>query len=479
MTEVPERIGPDRILARLGAGGMPEVFLPELGALAPRNRARVRARARSDGAVRRDILRLVPILTAEERLGTVLGGRYALDAILGEGGTSVVYSATQTFTKRPVALKILKPEHARNRELVSRFLKEARVASTLTHTNVVAVLDMGTTEGDTYLAMERLSGESLGALLGREGTLTVERTLSLLRPLMEAVALAHERGVVHRDLKPENVLVGDRGDGHTRAILLDFGMAKTAEVAWGHMTQSGILVGTPFYMSPEQTEGASDIDAATDVWAMGVTLYRCLSGELPFFATAPSALLLAIARGEHVALGTRAPSLPAPIAAWVEGALVSDRAHRYPHMRAMLAALDRALEGQLPVTHAQASSSDAANERPPARRIWPRYVAAGVALVAILAALSWTLAPPPPAPRAEARVASPAPVPPPASRAEVPAIGAPRTEAAVAPAPPPSEATEAPRRVPGRHARSDTPGSPHSAGSPPPTRSSSGLASEW
>jgi serine/threonine protein kinase len=421
----------------------------------------------------------VPILTAEERLGTVLGGRYSLDSILGTGGTSIVYAATHTFTKRAVALKILKPEHANNRELVARFLREARIASTLVHPHVVAILDMGTEDGDTYLAMELLGGEALSQLAAREAPMGVDRTLTLLRPLMEAVALAHSRGVVHRDLKPDNILVGDRGDGTTRAILLDFGMAKTAEVAWGHMTQSGILVGTPFYMSPEQAEGADDIDAATDVWAMGVTLYRCLSGELPFYATAPSALLLAIARGDHVPLGTRRPELPAPIAAWVEGALALDRTQRYRDMSEMLAALDRALAGEiLPAPVDEAAPALEVASTPPARS-GSRWIAVGVAgMVALaLAALAWG--------RPQTQPVSPAPV---AHETIVPP--APMVAATiVAPSfvsPPPTTVAEAAPVVPdapvpprGPHRARAVGAPPATTPLPPPTRSSSGLASEW
>lgn len=342
----------------------------------------------------------MPILTAEERVGTVLGGRYRLDAILGSGGTSTVYRAAHSFTKRSVALKLLKPEHSRDRGLVARFLKEARVASTLVHPNVVAILDMGTEDGDTYLAMELLEGRSLAALLGDEGPLPAERAITLLRPVMEAIRAAHEKGIVHRDLKPENILVGDRGDGVQRAIVLDFGMAKTNDAAWGHATQSGVIVGTPFYMSPEQAEGANDVGPPSDVWSMGVLLYRAFSGEQPFNGTSPTALLLAIARGDHVRLEERAPTLAPALAAWVEGALVVDRAGRYPDMSAMLAALDRALDGEIlessratrtsgiVVRTSSAGDLPAVGAEPPARPSRAPMVAAAAIAVAVLALLA-------------------------------------------------------------------------------------------
>ncbi|AKF09714.1 serine/threonine-protein kinase [Sandaracinus amylolyticus] len=290
----------------------------------------------------------MPILTPEERVGSLLAGRYRLESILGSGGTSVVFRASHTWTGRPVALKLLKPEHARDKGLVMRFLREARTASTIVHPNVVTILDMGTDPGgDVYLAMELLEGSSLGEILDRESTLSPERTVELLRPIMEALAIAHERGIVHRDIKPDNVLIGDRGDGVVRPILLDFGMAKMTEAAWGHATQSGLIVGTPFYMSPEQAEGASDVGAASDAWSMGVLLYRCLTGVLPFFASSPTSLLLAIVRGDHVTVSERAPHVPAALASVVERALRVDRAERYADMREMLAAIDRAARGEV------------------------------------------------------------------------------------------------------------------------------------
>jgi serine/threonine-protein kinase len=415
----------------------------------------------------------MPMLMPEERVGTLLGGRYRLESILGAGGTSTVFRARHTFTDRAVALKLLKPEHARDRGLVARFLKEARAASTVVHPHVVAILDMGTDDDCTYLAMELLQGESLAALLARQGALSEAQTVTLLRPLMEAIGVAHASGIVHRDVKPDNVLIGHRGDDVQRAVLLDFGMAKTTEVAWGHMTQSGVLVGTPYYMSPEQAEGAPDLGPQTDVWSTGVMLYRALSGELPFVGNTPTALLLAIARGEHRHLGERAPHLDPAIAAWVEGALVVDRAGRYENMAAMLDALERALRGDVsPVVSNAIGASP-----PPQRRRTTAIVAGLIAAAVLLACAAWAT---------QGTSDAPAIPPRPEVRAEV---AAPSTEVPTAPAEPtpeplmatPNEPAIAPiaeRAARPRRTRT-APSAETSDGAPRVRTPESGLVTEW
>ena len=285
----------------------------------------------------------MPILTEEERLGTLVAGRYRVEAILGRGGTGVVFEATHTWTGRRVAVKLLRPEYARDLSLVRRFLQEARTAAGIEHPNVVSVLDMGNdSDGTVYLVLELLEGESLGKKLEREGVLPVEAALELLVPVMDALVLAHENGTVHRDLKPDNVFLRRDAKGRVTPKLLDFGMAKMVDAAWGHATQSGMLVGTPFYMSPEQAEGKPDQGREADVWSMGVLLYRCLSGKLPFYADSPTALLLAIVNAKPAPLHEVAQEVPAAIAAVIDRALVADRTQRWRDMKTLLAELRRA-----------------------------------------------------------------------------------------------------------------------------------------
>ena len=285
----------------------------------------------------------MPILTEEERLGTLVAARYRVEAILGRGGTGVVFEATHTWTGRRVAVKLLRPEYARDLGLVRRFLQEAQAAARIEHPNVVQVLDMGNeADGTVYLVLELLEGESLGKKLEREGTLSVETALELLVPVMDALVTAHESGTVHRDLKPDNVFLRRDAKGRVTPKLLDFGMAKMVDAAWGHATQSGTLVGTPFYMSPEQAEGKPDQGREADVWSMGVLLYRCLSGKLPFYAESPTALLLAIVQAKAPPLRDAAPDVPPAIAGVIDRALVADRTERWPDMATMLAELRRA-----------------------------------------------------------------------------------------------------------------------------------------
>jgi serine/threonine-protein kinase len=272
----------------------------------------------------------MPILTEEERLGTLVAGRYRLESILGRGGTGVVFQAVHTWTGRQVAVKLLRPEYARDLSLVRRFLQEARTAAGLEHPNVVQVLDMGAAEdGAVYLVLELLRGESLSDILERTPRLEPGRLLRIVLPVMDALAYAHAQRIVHRDLKPDNVFIRQDATGRSVPTLLDFGMARMVETQWGHATQSGTLVGTPFYMSPEQVNGETDVGPESDVWSMGVLLYRCLTGRLPFEENTPTKLLLAIVQGRPKPVRELAPEVPEPLAEAVDRALRSDRNERF------------------------------------------------------------------------------------------------------------------------------------------------------
>ena len=287
----------------------------------------------------------MPVPTDEERIGTLVADRYRIEGVLGRGGMGAVFEAMHTWTGRAVAIKLLAPELAENAAGVRRFFQEARAAATIRHPNVVEVLDMGAAEdGCVFLVLELLHGEPLSRRLDARGRLPAGEALALLLPIAQGLGAAHEQGILHRDVKPDNIFISRDGAGAIVPKLLDFGMAKMAESNWGLTTARGTLLGTTFYMSPEQCEGARDLGFPTDVWSIGAVLYRCLTGRPPFVGRSPTTVLLAITRGEREPLRSLAPETPPAIASAIEAALEPDRAQRYPDMGALIAALLRAAE---------------------------------------------------------------------------------------------------------------------------------------
>ena len=281
----------------------------------------------------------MPILTHEERVGTLLAEKYRLASILGRGGMGAVFAGRHEWTGRGVAVKLLNHDLASDPQMAERFLREARTAAELKHPNVVDVLDMGRADdGCVYLVLELLDGASLSDHLGA-GPLEPATAFALLTPVMRALAHAHRRGVIHRDLKPDNIFVSEDTDGRTVPKLLDFGIAKVIEQDGTSMTRTGMLLGTPDYMSPEQARALPDIGPATDVWSMGVVWYECLTGNLPFNEASPSALVITIATTHAPSIALRRPDLHPALVAAIDRSLASDRSQRFPDMRAFLEAM--------------------------------------------------------------------------------------------------------------------------------------------
>lgn len=216
-------------------------------------------------------------------LGRVVGDKYRMLYPLGRGGMGAVWVAEHVELGVNVAVKFIDPRLAEDERARKRFRREARAAAALQGTNVVRVFDYGIDRGDPYIVMELLEGETLATRLEREGSLEVEVTVRLVRQIGRALGRAHQQGIVHRDLKPENVFLVSEGDDDFTVKLLDFGVAKLlgdhsrSEI----VTQPGNLLGTLHYMSPEQLHGAGTVDARADVWALGVMVFECLTGELP------------------------------------------------------------------------------------------------------------------------------------------------------------------------------------------------------
>jgi serine/threonine-protein kinase len=214
---------------------------------------------------------------AEARIGSVLRGKWKLERIVGVGGMATVYAATHRNKSR-VAIKVLHPELAIDAEVTARFLREGYVANAVDHPGTVKVIDDDLTEdGAPFLVMELLDGETLDARLTRKGRLDVGEVLAIANQVLAVLEAAHERGVVHRDLKPENLFLTRQGE----LKILDFGIARLRELTPdGSSTRAGSLLGTPAFMAPEQARGRwDDVDARTDIWAVGATIFSLLTGH--------------------------------------------------------------------------------------------------------------------------------------------------------------------------------------------------------
>jgi serine/threonine protein kinase len=228
--------------------------------------------------------------------GLVLAGRYKLETKLGEGGMGTVWRAEHLVLCAPVAVKILDRDVSKDEEAHDRFIREARSAATLRSPHVVQTLDYGIDQGMPFIAMELLEGETLQHRLARMGKLSPGDTARIINHVARAVARAHEAGIIHRDLKPENVFLVKNEDAEI-AKVLDFGVAKVDTASLGPKgarTRTGSLLGTPFYMSPEQAQGNKTIDHRSDLWALAVIAFECITGKRPFESDGLGDLVLQI-----------------------------------------------------------------------------------------------------------------------------------------------------------------------------------------
>ena len=313
--------------------------------------------------------------------GTLVAGRYRLQALIGEGGMARVWRAYDETLARSVAVKFLFVREDRDGQTtIDRFLREARIAAAVRHPNVVDILDFGTSEGRPYMVMELLEGESLEDRLQREPAMTLEELLRAIAGALDGLAAVHRAGIVHRDLKPSNLfLLQTDDDSPPRPKLLDFGVSRDTDPGSGRRsaltTTDGYLVGTPEYMSPEQARGLSDIDWRTDLYSVGVILYEGLTGRLPFNAQAVGDLIIEIVGGGAPTVFEVREELGEALSNVVAQAMRIKREERFQSAREMKDALLEAVDVSLgrgirpslpmPAPERHLGASPSGSRRPP------------------------------------------------------------------------------------------------------------------
>ncbi|HEX5659434.1 MAG TPA: serine/threonine-protein kinase, partial [Polyangiales bacterium] len=269
----------------------------------------------------------------------MIGSRYRVQSLIGRGGMGMVYAATHELTGRRVALKLMLSDSDDAPVLQERFLSEARIAATVRHPNIVDVLDMGLHDGAPYLVMELLEGVSLEKVLEEKQRLTVEQALAWLLPIIGALAVLHDAGIVHRDVKPSNIFLSTLPRHPMRPKLLDFGLARV--VSDLRLTRSGTVIGTPLYMAPEHAAGLTTGPQA-DVWSIGVVFYEVLTGLSPFQYTDRASLAAQVLAGLVRPLRDARPDLPELMSVAVGRALQRELTRRYPDMRSFAQGLHAA-----------------------------------------------------------------------------------------------------------------------------------------
>ncbi len=284
---------------------------------------------------------------ARTRVGRVLGS-YRLVTELGQGGMGTVYYAEHVvLSNRRVAVKVLNDDGARDPEQVERFFDEARAANRIGHPGIVDVIDLGTERGAHYLVMELLEGETLGARIERVKRLAPADVVTILAQACDALAAAHERGIVHRDLKPENLFLARTPTGE-RVKILDFGIAKLMGSADVQRTRTGLVIGTPTYMSPEQCVGDRNLDTRSDVYSLGVVGYEMLAGRPPFVSDSIGRLIVAHSHDVPPRFDAIGASVPIALAEVVMLTLGKRREDRFASMRELRRALEAAVVAKPP-----------------------------------------------------------------------------------------------------------------------------------
>lgn len=286
--------------------------------------------------------------------GDLVAGKYRIERLLGEGGMGAVFVATNEKLRKRVALKILRAEVARTEGAAERFTREAIAASSVRHPGIIEIYDADVHDGLPWIAMELLEGESLGTRVAR-APLALDEVLAIASEALAALEHVHRAGIIHRDLKPDNLFLEALPEGGTRVKILDFGIAASSGPELVRVTQTGMAIGTPAYLAPEQAAGEKTLDGRVDVYAMGVILFELLTGKLPYRASSFGEMVMRMYTVGPPSLADEAPHAPPQLVALVDMCLVIDRNHRVQSAEALRRGLEEVrASGLTPQTRALA-----------------------------------------------------------------------------------------------------------------------------
>ncbi len=437
--------------AREGEGGSPPATTPTDEASAQTKTPGVAVDSHADTAVASRSERMAAVTptegaqeaarsspsveTADSLVGSVLEQRYEIIRKIGQGGMGAVYEATHKLLGKRVAVKVLLDKYAQKDQIVARLEQEARLASSIGHANIIDITDFGqTSDGRTFVVMEFLEGESLGQLIARSGRLDTRRSVNIARQVASALGAAHQKGIVHRDIKPENIFLIRRGDEEYVKVV-DFGISKSmrpedTDENSPRLTQTGMVLGTPLYMSPEQARGDETLDHRIDVYALGVILYEMVTAEVPFRGTNYLNILSQVLSDEATPPGQLNPEVSPDLEAVILKAMEKDRDERYQSMEEMAADLTALQSDSMRTTGARLTANR--RRKKAARRSALRVLVWAVGVSVVAAAVVITVRGVMGEERAEPSALPPqAPAPPPAAGAST----------VPAPVPPPTAPT--------------------------------------
>ena len=332
-------------------------------------------------------------------IGKLLGNRYRIVETIGEGGMALVYKAECSLLRRPVAVKVLRSQYANDHEFVDRFRREAQAAASLSHPNVVNIYDVGQEEGIDYIVMEYVAGENLKELIRKEAPFTVRRSLLIAGQICEALSHAHKHNIIHRDIKPHNILITPEG----RVKVTDFGIARA--VSASGLTQTGVVLGSVQYFSPEQAQGGV-VGTQSDLYSLGCVFYEMLTGKVPFSGESQIAIALKHIQEEPMPAERIRHGIPSSVSRILSKALAKQLSVRYPTAHAMLRDIHAALGGEtladaplenedIPTQTLQAVVPEKVSKRP----MLKKWVYVSVAILVLLGlvgvGLSLLIKPPP------------------------------------------------------------------------------------